>query len=391
MNNIRFMVAAIATVLAQCLCAVNYAEFLLQIDENNTELKAMSVRNMSDLDELRAENSLKGPEVDFSYMFGDHAVGNKMEIGASQSFEWLGVYHSRNKVINTRHESLDYQYEALRRDIHTRVLSLCAEIVWTSKQLDLYSSILSDIDSLTVAYSKAFEYGEVSILDINKLKIERVSALRSIRVLEARRAELQVNLTAANGGIPISVDVFDEYPLLQLPSSLDEYIAYATEKDPMALYYKKQSMADEYEISAAKRSLMPSFSIGYKYMNELGDKFNGITAGISLPLYSGNSVKAARGRKTANNIEAELWSKTVAENLAKEYATAKSLADELVTYDTALSGDNIRLLHKALNAGQISLVEYLLEKRFYIDALIERLEVEYLYIQSLNSINRYNY
>ena len=367
-------------------------DILLQIDKNNIELKAMGARNSADIDELRAGNSLGGPEVDFSYLFGEPAVGDKWEIGASQSFEWLGVYHSRSKVISSRSESLDYQYEATRRDIHTRALAICNEIVWVNKQLLLYYEIVSDLYSLNGAYEKAFEHGEASILDRNKLRVEIVSANRVISRLEARKAELQLSLSEINGGEAFTGVEFNEYPLLQMPQSIDDYIASATKNDPMALYFKKRNVADEYDVSVAKRSLLPSFSVGYRHVNELGDKFNGVTAGVSLPLYSGKkSVKAARARKEANRYEAELWEKSVTEELTKEYTLAQSLADELAIYDTALPKNNIELLRKALNAGQISLIEYLLEKRFYTEAQIEHLEVEYLYMQSLNSINRYNY
>ncbi|MDE6715714.1 MAG: TolC family protein [Muribaculaceae bacterium] len=392
MKKMRYIAVILAVMAYGSIRAVNYADILLQIDNNNVELKAMGARNSADMDELRAGNSLGGPEVDFSYLFGDPSVGDKWEIGASQSFEWLGVYHARSKVISSRSESLDYQYEATRRDIHTQVLAQCCEMVWVNKQLALYNEIVADVDSLMAAYNKAFQHGEVSILDINKLKLETVAARRMVKNLESRRAELQVSLAELNGGVALTGIVFDEYPLLQMPASIDAYVAVATEKDPMALYFKKRNAADEYDVSVAKRSLLPSFSVGYRHVNELGDRFNGVTAGVSLPLYSGKkSIKAARARKEANRYEAELWEKSVTEELTKEYTLAQSLADEHNMYDVVLPKDNIELLHKALNAGQISLVEYLLEKRFFTEALIEQLEVEYLYMQSLNSINRYNY
>lgn len=392
MNKIRYIALILVVMLCGSIRAVNYADILLQIDNNNVELKAMGARNSADIDELRAGNTLGGPGVDFSYLFGDPSVGNKWEIGASQSFEWLGVYHSRSKVIATRSESLDYQYEATRRDIHTRVLAVCCEMVWINKQLALYSDIVADVDSLMAAYNKAFEHGEVSILDINKLKVETVSVRRTVKNLESRKAELQLTLAELNGGKSLNAIEFKEYPLLQLPVSIDGYVAVATEKDPMALYFKKRNVADEYDVSVAKRSLLPSFSVGYRHVNELGDKFNGVTAGVSLPLYSGKkSIRAARARKEANRVEAELWEKNVTEELSKEYTLAQSLADELALYDNVIPKDNIELLHKALSAGQITLVEYLLEKRFFTEALIEHLEVEYLYVQALNSINRYNY
>jgi hypothetical protein len=71
-------------------------------------------------------------------------------------------------------------------------------------------------------------------------------------------------------------------------------------------------------------------------------------------------------------------------------SNAISLYNELEQLRPTLeNNDNILLLKKALDGGQISLITYIQEVNFFLEAQKNYLDVEYNYYQLLASLNKY--
>ena len=75
-------------------------------------------------------------------------------------------------------------------------------------------------------------------------------------------------------------------------------------------------------------------------------------------------------------------------NVQRENAI--SLYQEIEAYRPTLENqDNITLLKKALDGGQINLITYIQEVNFFLEAQQNYLDIEYRYHKALANLNRY--
>ena len=69
---------------------------------------------------------------------------------------------------------------------------------------------------------------------------------------------------------------------------------------------------------------------------------------------------------------------------------AISLFQEMEEYRPTLEDtNNIELLKKALDGGQINLITYIQEVNFFLEAQQNFIDIEYRYHQTLASLNKY--
>lgn len=367
-------------------------KILSVIEVNNTELKASLSSLKSDSIGLRTTNNLEDPKVDFEYNFGE--VGDKWGIGVSQGFDWPGIYSARGKANKSRIAAMRQVYNAKQLDVLLKAKSVCLNIIMLNRQIALQESIYNSIDELYAHYNKAYEHGEVSIIDINKIKIERISTKQQLDELKTQFALLEEDLVGLNNNVQFSgIDLksLTDYPVEEL-YSFDTYVDDFNSTDPQQGYYAKMDEAISSEISVAKMGWLPKFDIGYQYTNELGDAFNGVTFGASIPIFSNKKkVASMKAQAVANELTQQDYATANISRLKAQYAQAVSLKSQLVSYSDVIGDDsNFVLLKKALDGGQISLLNYLLELRYFLEAKNKYIELEYNYNSVLAELNKYH-
>ena len=110
----------------------------------------------------------------------------------------------------------------------------------------------------------------------------------------------------------------------------------------------------------------------------VGERFQGITVGLSIPLWENkNTVKYAKSKFAAYQ-SAEANSKLNFYNhLMMLHQKALGMQTSVDDYRLKLKDfNNTNLLQKALDKGEISLVEYLYELSFYYDSFDNLLRME---------------
>ena len=100
--------------------------------------------------------------------------------------------------------------------------------------------------------------------------------------------------------------------------------------------------------------------------------------GISIPLWENkNNVKQARAGVLSSEAALEDNKILFFNRLQSLFKQSVSLQETAQQYRTALTSySNEPLLRKALDAGEISLLDYLLEVAYYYDAFNNMLETE---------------
>lgn len=239
--------------------------------------------------------------------------------------------------------------------------------------MTLQQSALNQIDSLLKIVENGVARKEVSILDANKLKIERLNLTSVYDKAVADYNQALLTLAEYNNGISCD-ELLSDLPTV-LPSgnlrSLEDYLSEYRTQNPEVTYRRKLIEAKRLEANAIKKSNLPSFSLGAAHAKEDGERFTGLTAGISLPIFSG------RGKRKVNQLETEALTLEMEQAdiagesaVKKDYDTARQLIRQISQYENILSEtDYLGVASKAFNARYITVLDYINELNYYNGAV----------------------
>ena len=389
MKQCILIIACIFNIITAHALTVN--EVLESVKQNNFALKASEQTKNSAISSIKSTNNLSNPKVGFEYHEGANVDGNKYGISVTQKFEWPGLYKNRSDVnkalINVENTKQLSEYLNVLLDAK----QLCIQIINLNRKLKVQETVVANITKLYSEYEKGFNHGEISILDINKLKIELLNTKRAYDELVSQRAGLFEKLTSLNGNKEIeNLSSLYDYPTQSL-ESLDYYLAEVIKYDPSYLTLVANLDASNKNLSSAKMGWLPDLALSYKYSNEMGSKFNGFAVGVSVPIFANrNKVSASKSEL----IAAELTQKDVLAELESaiktDYSHIVTAKSQIHSYNNVLeSGNNEKMLQKALEGGQISLLDYLLELRYFLEAQQTLLDLEFEYNTLMTDLNKY--
>lgn len=358
---------------------------------HNSELSTMRARIAAEKASFASVNNLDDPEVEFSHQWGQKGIGNKWEIEASQSFDWPGLYTARTRAGNAALQAMDAEYSARRNELAYEVRCAITDGAFAIKKVKLIERQLELFDSLQVVVQNGADKGEISILDVNKLKIERLRLKSRYDESWLSFEEAYAKLTSLAGGMALNdVSDFTEYPEMPLLSSTI-YIERAKATSQDLAYSRALDQAENANLEVVKKSALPGFTVGYTHEYEMGDHFNGLKVGVTLPIFSNRHKRAeivARKEVIADRIrgkEAEIEGE-----IKGDCRTVSSLDREIAAYrDVLRSNNNPRLLKIAYEARHISLMDFLLEMNYFIEAEESLIDLQLRREQIMNRLLRY--
>ncbi|MBP2691233.1 MAG: TolC family protein [Muribaculaceae bacterium] len=398
MKNKRYILVLLsAAFVAQAVSAGYGEDYDAAIDSivsNNRALAGRRAALEGDRLSLAAENNLSDPDVEFEHQWGQGHIGNKWSVSVSQSFDWPGLYKRRAEVARSGADAFRLLYEAEAADLRLRVAMALNDYVASCQRLSLANEIKNNLDSLYLKLSKAFEHGEATIIDMKKIRFERAEAISRLNDAVQAVDALKFELIGMNGGKYIDLSAIDSYPAIQLHDE-DYYVARYSEADPNLLAAKSQAVTAQLTASAEKLKAYPSLSLGYIHNVEIGEHFNGLKIGVTLPVFSTRKLKqAAQAKALAATYEADEYAVSRHAELMSQYAVAVKLRKSLENYNEIFSADGsdnyLALLKKSYDGGQMTLINYLYEVNYYIEVRMAYLSLLNDYNRSLISLNRFD-
>lgn len=149
-------------------------------------------------------------------------------------------------------------------------------------------------------------------------------------------------------------------------------------KNPVLAYVEQEIELGKRQVSLSKAMGLPTFSAGYMSEKVVGQQFQGLTLGISIPLWENkNRVKQAKAAVTAAESRQTDSKQQFYSQLQILYNRANGLKNTADTYRKSLETvNNTDLLGKALNVGEISLLDYIVEVGLYYNTVSQALEAE---------------
>ncbi len=375
----RYIPVAAALLLCLGAGAQSSQEIISKIEANNLSLKALQQQIAAETEDNLASAALTDPSVEFGYLFGLEGM-NKHTLSVRQSFDFGALSGARKTAALTRNELLALEYRAARRDVLTRARTLLAEITYYNALIEEYSIRLDYARQVEQAYRTGCEQGEFSILELRKASVSLAEAEGLLELAQVERYALVSELTALNGGESIEI-VSSEQERVMIPGSFDEWIGSA-EQSSVLEYVRKQVSLSEQQLKLTRNETMPNITIGYMEEVLPIEAFRGPTIGISIPLWSSSrkvssakaQVQAAKAQE--KNVYAEFYAQAKA-----LYNKALRLGETSNKYNSLTAPEeSLRDLKTALDAGEISLIDYIAELSFYYDTreLALRTERDYL-------------
>lgn len=361
---------------------------LQQIERNNTTLEALRKQTEADKLQNKTGITLPDPEVSFDYLWGDpSSIGNRKDFGVTQSFDIATIAGSRRRVADAQNGLLDVEYRAGRMAVLLEAKQTCIQLIYYNALKAELEQRLAHAQAVADFYDRQLADGNASRLEVNKARLSLSAAQGELRRNEVERTNLLAELQRLNGGEPI---VFEQAAYAQpvLPQDFEAWYDEAAAANPVLAYARQNVELKRREMKLGKLTGLPQISAGY--MSELvpESNFRGITLGLSVPLWSNrNRVKQAKAAVVAAELQQKDATVQFYERLRNQYGRTLGLQRTAGEYRKALAElDNTQLLRKALDAGEISLLDYIVELGLYYTTVDEALAAERDYELALTEL-----
>ena len=275
------------------------------IARNNASLRALH----SSLEATRlangADNALPDPEAEVAYMFGSpKGVPNRTNVAVTQTLPWGVLIGHRSRLSKAANSSAAATYRVAFQRVMGEADAALVSMVHLNRLCRELESRLAQARDIASMYEKKFKNGDISIVELNKVRLNASVAEAELQRAKADRHAAEQTLQALNGGQPLAVaDTL--YPIAAVLPPLD--VLKADLARSAAVTQAEASVAEsEAAIKLAKTEGLPQLTVGFQGEYIKDNNYSGPSVGLSIPLW-GNSrrkVKAARAEQVARSSTA---------------------------------------------------------------------------------------
>ena len=380
-------IITIALCIPMWMQAQNIDHVLQSIEQNNKELQSAMQFTKAQKMENRTTNNLSDPTVSYSSFYKNGAgPGHGTEFVASQGFDFPTQYITRKNQADLANEALSKEQLAVRRDILLKAKTLCLDLILLNQEKALMDIRKQNADELEALYAKRLEAGDANILEVNKIKMERMNVQTEVAQNHASHRSALQSLLAMNGNLPLE---FAETNYPQVKEINDFHIlrdeVIASDLDLQAMSYATK--AAEKQVSVNKQDWLPKLEAGFRRNTDTEMSMNGFVVGGSIPLFSNRKkVQIAKAQALSAQLMQEDAKLQVENNLMALFNEMQQLKEAMNTYDVPLLYRSLDLLKQALKEGEISLIEYFVEAEMVYKNLQVRMQLENQYQKVMASI-----
>ena len=365
---------------------------LEEIEKNNTTLAALKMQTKAEMLLNQTGNYLPNPEFEYAWFAGSPTgIGNKTGVSFRQPFDFPTTYIQKGRISRVRNEQLMPEYEQSRSELLLEARLLCLEMVFLNALLQQYETRLQNAELITKAYTYMLQEGETNIMELNKSKLNLLNLQKEAGDIRIRREAIQNELTGMNGGIPVTLDQNDFGGNQGLIANFDHWYNQAENNNPDLEWLRHEEEISNKEIQLQKARNLPGFNVGYVSELLTHEQFRGFVFGVSFPLWENkNTVKYARARNQALTHSLDDHSTRFYHFFKANHDRASALQEMAIEYRLLLDSiNNTILLHRAWEAGEIRLTEYLLEQTFYYQSIDKILQTELELHKTIALLNKY--
>ena len=373
-------------------------EIVQSILLHNTTLKADADAVLASQAENRTGLTLADPEVEFSYFWGSpHAIGNRQDLSVTQHFDYATVFGLKRRLAQNRNEVLVLEQQLRRIQLVGQARQCLVQLTYLNQQQAELGKRIAVAQSLVDKYQKALQQGDATRLERDKAQLALINLQAQSDELAIEQNKTTNQLRAMNGGNPIAYSATDYDAIFGLGSTGSQQGALAqttpaseaatTTSQATSQWLDAQGKTIEQEIKNAQAASLPELTFGYASELTAGEKFRGVTVGLSIPLWSNRGgVRSTRAKQEAHRSQAQdvrFQLEQQCQALKDDMDSHRKLADRL--RQTIAQNTTLEWLKRALDLGELSLLDYLQEANLLYDLQDKALQAEWDYQQSFNA------
>jgi outer membrane protein TolC len=276
-----------------------------------------------------------------------------------------------------KNEQIEMEYKKRRFDVLLRAKVICYELIYLNALYSEYQKRLNNDLKIANAFKKKMDAGEATILEHNKAQVSLLNTEKQLEQISIDRDAALQQLASFNAGRKISLSGSD-FGSNILEPDFEKWYAQAANNNSMLSWLKQELAISSKEKQLQVAQNLPKINAGYMSEKVVGEQFQGVTLGVSIPLWGNkHTIKHAKLKTEAvNSIEAD--AKVQFYNEMKTlHDKATALQSSITDFKQRISDNNIlELLEKAMQQGEISLAEYYYELMVFYDNKEELLNME---------------
>lgn len=331
------------------------------------------------------------PKVDYDYLNGSPATaGNQTEFAVTQSFDFPTAYSKKKQLSNNQIAKAEFQLIATRQEVLLHAKNTAIELIYRNKLQKELMIRKQNTEKWLSDFQTRLDKGDGNILDVNKAKLQLIQINSEYQENISATNQLNQRLTELNGGIAITL-ADTAYPQQSDVPSFTELESEIEAANPVRKYLEQEINVGKSQVVLSRAMSLPRMEAGYRYQSILGQTFQGLHLGMTIPLWENkNTVKVRQASLVSNELDLQVHKNEHYHEilgLYEKYTNLKITLDEYKTLFGSLN--NTALLEKSLTLGQISSIEYFLEIGYYYDALRNYLKTEKDYHQTISELYKH--
>ena len=345
----------------------HYAQVLKDVEANNPVLLAARKRAEAQQTAAHVGALLPNPEVEAAYYWGDpSSVGIRWDLGISQSFEMPSVMVRRARLRKLQEQAAGLDYQVVRNATLLEAQLTCADMIYYRALGMIYSRRCQAAIRIADLYQRRYAAGDCSILDYNRAQMNLADVQNRAAEINLQGDHAVHDLQRLVGGESY-LFYQSEYEEVRVETSFESWYEQLEMQNPSLRLLDNQVEAARYQRQLSRAQWLPEMSVGYASENVVGETFRGVKVGLSLPIWSQQrAVKASRLAEAAATEELSSQRTEWFSRLQCMFHRHEALIRNVGNLKEAFQRCNsIDLLDKALDAGEISLEQYLLEADYY--------------------------
>lgn len=365
-------------------------DFLKLVEQNNKEL--LAARKLSEAEKSGFQTGLTpdNPTIEYGHFPGNnHVIGTKTTYGISQSFDFPTVYSAKKKLAAGQSKLSELEFQLFRQDKLLEAKLKFYDYAFLLKKKAEYQRRMEHSTKLYQSYQTNFDQGNTSVLDLNKARLQNLKIKSAYQLVLQELESLHQELELLAGGTLNQANAIqlsgEELP--PLVAILEEVQA----NQPELIYLTQAQKVAEMDVKLTKQNWLPNLELTYEGEKVPEGTYRGVRAGIAIPLWKEkNTVRHAQARAWFEESRYQARISSILNETTKHYQQAAAYDSIRREYETTLeeAANNI-FLDKALNLGQISVIEYFNELTFYYEAMDAYLEIEKNYYQTLAKLQAF--
>lgn len=361
-------------------------DLLHSVEENNMALKALREGVKAEKLGNRTGIYLINPDVEYNYVRG--VAEGRQDVSVKQRFDFSVLSGLKGKVASEQNKLVDMQYQTDRINILLEAKLYCMDLIYYNRMREELLVRLEHAKSIAMAQEQRLNRGEGSILEYNNVQLNLSTVQGELERVETERTAVVSQLRRLNGGfIPKVEDL--SFERVDLPSDFDAWYVDAAEKNPALIYVKQEIELGKKQISLSRSLSLPSVSAGYMYEKAGKLQSQGVSLGVSVPLWENkNRIKQSKAALRAAEMRKDNVYQQFYNQLEVLYERTAGLQKTSEIYRRSLlSANNTTLLKKALEAGEISILDYIIEIGLYYNTVNQALSAERDYQKSFAELS----